>query len=110
MNTVIQAFYLTSFSSLSGYSVYSAIERPIAGILEFMTVILLRHLLPLSLTSPLLPIKTIPELPGKHWWQFACENRPQRWQMELLLVVISKYLLQNTETLSDIPKPYNKLA
>lgn len=35
MKTVIQAFYLTPFSSLSGYSVYSAIERPIAGILEF---------------------------------------------------------------------------
>lgn len=35
MKIVIQAFYLTSFSGLSRYSIYSARERPMAGILEF---------------------------------------------------------------------------
>lgn len=35
IKTVIQAFCLTSFSGLSGYSIYSARERPMAGILEF---------------------------------------------------------------------------
>lgn len=35
IKTVIQAFYLASFSGLSGYSIYSARERPMASILEF---------------------------------------------------------------------------
>lgn len=102
IRTLMQAYYLTSSSSL-GAVVSVLYRRPFAGILEFISASAraghhysLRHLLHLSLMSLLLPIKTVPVLPGEQWLWFACGKRPQRWQMELLLLAISKHLLHNT--------------